>query len=326
MNKPLVSIIIPVFNVEKYIERCATALFEQSYPNIEYIFVDDCSPDDSIANIKMILQRYPERADAVRFVVHEQNKGLPASRNSGLAVAIGEYIHHCDSDDWVEKNLIEEMLAVALANDADIVWCDFAVGLEDGCRIIQSEACAEDNHAVIKAMLNELIHSTIWNKLVKRNLYERFSIRSLEGHSMGEDRNVATKLVSVSSRVKYLPKPLYNYRINPNSICNAGNARRNNIARIENTKEILRFLEANNVEWISRDDLDMMKMHSKREMLFSSDLDELLSWGSIFPESNRLVFKCKEIPFQHRLLALLCIGKQRKLLKLWLWTKLKRRN
>lgn len=326
MNKPLVSIIVPVFNVKKYIERCVTALFEQSFPNIEYIFVDDCSPDDSIDNIKMILQKYPERADSVRFVVHEQNKGIPSARNSGLKAAMGDYIYHCDSDDWVETSLIEDLLNTMQSSDADIAWCDFNMQVEGSGSSWISESCKEKKEDVISAMLTEKIHSVIWNKLVKRELYDRYAIRFLDGYAMGDDRNVATKLVSVSNRVKYLPKPLYNYRINPNSICNAGNGKKNNIARIENIKEILRFLEANNVEWISHDDLDMMKMHSKREMLFSSDLDELLSWGSIFPESNRLVFKCKEIPFQHRFLALLCIGKQRQLLKLWLWTKGKRRN
>lgn len=326
MNKPLVSIIMPVFNVEKYIERCVTALFEQSYPNIEYIFVDDCSPDGSIVAIKEILQKYPYRTENVRFVIHGQNKGIPSARNSGLKAATGDYIYHCDSDDWVETNLIQDLLAAAESSDADVVWCDYNIVADGGDGSWISESCTERKEDIISAMLTEKIHSVIWNKLVKRQLYDKYSIRFLDGYAMGDDRNVSTKLISVANVLKYLPKPLYNYRINPNSICNAGNGRQNNIARIENTKEILRFLEANNIGFISQDDLDMMKMHSKREMLFSSNLDELFSWGGIFPESNHLLFRCKEIPFQHRLLALLCIGKQRQLLKIWLWVKYKRRN
>ncbi len=301
-------------------------MFGQSYPNIEYIFVDDCSPDGSISAIHEILRKYPERAHSVRYIRHEQNRGLPSARNSGLEAASGDYIYHCDSDDWLEPSLIEEMLRLAQDSDADVVWCDFNMAFEGGDKLSVSEFCAEDKQDVISAMFHERIHSVIWNKLAKKKLYDQYLIRSLDGFAMGEDRNVSTKLLSVADTVRYLPASLYNYRYNPNSICNSGNAKKNNVARIENAREILRFFKANHIDWVAKEDLNMMKMHSKREMLFSSDLDELLSWGDIFPESNRTLFSCKEIPAQHRLIALLCISKQRQLLKLWLWTKLKRRN
>ena len=123
MNK--VSVIIPIYKVRNFIERCACSLFEQTLQDIEYIFVDDASPDDSIDILKSCVERYPERASHVHILVHEHNQGLPAARNTGLPVATGEYIFHCDSDDFVEKDMLEIMYKVATEEDADMVYCDF---------------------------------------------------------------------------------------------------------------------------------------------------------------------------------------------------------
>lgn len=101
-----VSVIIPVYKVEKFVERCVRSLMEQTMDGIEYIFVDDASPDDSILILHKVLVDYPERSERVKILVHSENKGLPAARNTGLAVAKGEYVFHCDSDDFVEKDLL----------------------------------------------------------------------------------------------------------------------------------------------------------------------------------------------------------------------------
>lgn len=89
-----VSVIIPIFKVRNFIERCACSLFEQTLKDVEYIFVDDASPDDSIDILKACIERYPERRGQVRILVHEHNQGLPAARNTGLVVATGEYVYH----------------------------------------------------------------------------------------------------------------------------------------------------------------------------------------------------------------------------------------
>ena len=93
-----ISIIVPIYNVEQYIERCARSLFEQTYDDIEYVFVDDCSPDNSLNILYEVLNDYPHRISNVKIIRHIENKGLTAARNSGLEVATGDYIAHCDSD------------------------------------------------------------------------------------------------------------------------------------------------------------------------------------------------------------------------------------
>ena len=106
---PKVSVIIPVYNVEKYIEKCARSLFEQTLDDIEYIFIDDCSPDNSMLVLSKVLKSYPKREAQVRIIRNPENKGVAYSRTIGMKAATGEYMIHCDPDDWVDKELYQNM-------------------------------------------------------------------------------------------------------------------------------------------------------------------------------------------------------------------------
>lgn len=98
-----VSLIIPVYKVESYIEKCARSVFEQSLLSLQIIFIDDCTPDNSIEILKKVLKDYPHRIADTFFLQNEQNKGASVSRNIGLEMAKGEYIAFCDADDWMDK-------------------------------------------------------------------------------------------------------------------------------------------------------------------------------------------------------------------------------
>lgn len=106
---PKVSVIIPVYGVEKYIERCARSLFEQTLEDMEFIFVDDSTRDNSIDILLEVINEYPQRKNQIKILTHEVNKGLPAARQTGIKAAKGDYIAHCDSDDWVTPNAYQEM-------------------------------------------------------------------------------------------------------------------------------------------------------------------------------------------------------------------------
>lgn len=101
-----VSICVPVYGVERYIERCARSVFEQTYDNIEYIFVDDCSPDHSIDILKNVIEEYPARKPNVRIVRHEHNRGLAAARNTAIDNAGGDFVLHIDSDDYIPSDYV----------------------------------------------------------------------------------------------------------------------------------------------------------------------------------------------------------------------------
>ena len=205
-----VSVVIPIYNVEKYIERCARSLFEQTLDDVEYIFVDDCSPDQSVPILQRTLQDYPGRKESVRIIRHKENKGVAAARNAGINAAQGEYIIHCDSDDWVDANMYELMYRKAQETNADIVICDWRkvyTNKSVDCHVnppLSPKECAIQ-------ILNGKMHGGVWNKLVKRELYTKYHIRCIEGANYCEDLYIACRLFYHAQSVAYIGKPLYNY-------------------------------------------------------------------------------------------------------------------
>ena len=121
MSNPLVSIIVPVYNAENFIEKCAATLFEQDYDNIEYIFVNDCTPDNSIKVLNRVIENFPNRKDNIKIINKLKNEGLPQARKTGLENSNGKYIMHVDSDDWVELDMVSSLVKEAIKTDADMV-------------------------------------------------------------------------------------------------------------------------------------------------------------------------------------------------------------
>ena len=120
---PKVSVIIPVYGVEPFIERCARSLFEQTLEDMEFIFVDDCSPDRSVEILNKVVSEYPNRN--VSVWKQSINCGVSAVRELALSKATGEYLGFCDSDDWVDSNMYKTLVETAEAQDADVVGCGF---------------------------------------------------------------------------------------------------------------------------------------------------------------------------------------------------------
>ena len=129
---PKVSVIIPVYGVEKYIERCARSLFEQTLDDIEYIFVDDCTPDRSIEILKTVLEEYPNRIPQTRILRNEHNLGAAGSKDAGMKIATGEYLMFVDSDDWIDSDGVQRMYEFASREEVDISYCNFYGGFGRG--------------------------------------------------------------------------------------------------------------------------------------------------------------------------------------------------
>ena len=180
---PLISVVIPIYRVEAFIERCARSLMEQTMDDVEYIFVDDCSPDGSIDILNHVVAEYPQRK--VQIIRHEVNHGLPAARNTGLAVTTGEYIFHCDSDDYMECDALEKMYNKAVETDADIVYSDWYLDrpsltptVEGRTRYMRcpdytssSTGGLQGAEEALRGLLHGTMKYNVWNKLVRRELY-----------------------------------------------------------------------------------------------------------------------------------------------------------
>lgn len=211
MNKtPKVSMLIPIYGVEKFIERCAISLFEQTYQNIEYIFVNDCTKDDSINVLERVINRYPNRKPFVRIINHAQNKGLAGARNTAVANATGDFIMHVDSDDYVDKEIVRKAIDKQLRFDADIVVIDFKKASPSFCKITRYASFSNPEEYCL-TVLSRKNSNSIWAKLIRRTLYVDNDIKCIEGCNQGEDFQIVPILLYYAKRIVNLQEPLYYY-------------------------------------------------------------------------------------------------------------------
>lgn len=224
MNKIKVSVCIPVYGVEKYIERCARSLFEQTMEEgIEFIFVDDCTQDKSISVLQRILEEYPHRKEQVIILHHEENKGLSGARNTSLAVAKGNYIIHCDSDDWVGLDMYEKMYRKAIETDADMVYCSFFVCWDNG----KQKEIPMKEYPDVDAMIQDIFYSTqfnsLTNKLFRREIALSTSLEVPNHICNGEDFLRVSQMLMECKKPTYCPDVFYYYQKNKDSITMAFN-------------------------------------------------------------------------------------------------------
>lgn len=295
---PAVSVVIPFYKVSKYISRCAESLMLQTLENVEFIFVDDASPDDSRDKLDLVLANYPGRN--VRVVSHEFNMGLPSARNTGLKYASGNYVYHCDSDDWLERDMLEKLYTKAVETDADYVWCDFFISFEQTERHMKARDYHSVDDLIIKGYLSGDMKYNVWNKLVKRSVYDDNCILFPDTHSMGEDMTMI-KLAACSDSVAYVQEALYHYvKINGSSYTQKYDSKKlddiyynaQSVCEFLNGKEIKDIFEA----------ISLFKLNIKLPFLLTGNKDDFFRWKEWFPEANPYIFKNKELPLRTKLL------------------------
>lgn len=223
----LVSIVIPVYKVEYLIERCVRSLFEQSYNDIEYIFVDDKGGDKSIDIVKDLLLEYPSRNNQVKIISHQSNLGSAAARSTGLKASTGDYVIHVDSDDYVDKDYIKKLAEKAIDTGADIVVCDMVFLYRNGkSKLVKSngsELLSKDEW--LSLILSGKEHASLCNKLVRRQIFIDNNIDFNKDIMMYDDKSVLCKVVYFSSKIENVDVALYYYdRTNIGSITNRDNS------------------------------------------------------------------------------------------------------
>lgn len=163
------SVIIPVYNVEKYIERCAVSLFEQTLQDVEFIFVNDKTPDCSMEILMNVCNRYPLLKSNIKLLEHERNLGLATTRITGIKAAQGTYVAFCDSDDWVEASMYEKMYDKAIENDSDVTYCNYYI--EYKSKTLLSGLREETTkNGYLLSMLSGILPSYSCIRIYKRNL------------------------------------------------------------------------------------------------------------------------------------------------------------
>jgi len=231
-----VSILVPCFKVENYIRRCAESLFRQTYQDIEYIFVDDASPDRSATILQEVMEAYPHRATQTRIITHPFNRGLAAARNTAIEAATGEYLYMVDSDDYIEDDTIDLMTRKAKELSADLVIGNFIFHSGKDERPYRM-AHHEKKEDLVLSMLSSTVPHQVWNNLMKRHLFTQHHIRAKEGANYGEDLQIMVQVAYYAQKVTYCDGFTYHYDLrNPQSLINVTHA--------TTTKEtIFQFLE-----------------------------------------------------------------------------------
>ena len=264
MNQGLVSIIVPVYKAEKYIHQCIDSLLAQTYSNIEVILVDDGSPD----NCGKICDEYAAKDCRVK-VIHQQNGGVSVARQTGIDHATGEYSIHADPDDWVNPNMIEELVAKAVADNADMVICDYiSEGLYGQTYNSSNLPSCLSTDDLIHRLLFQQLHGSCCNKLVKRIYYN--SVAFTPQHiCIYEDLLYNVRLLRQNIKTSYLPKAFYHYRTsNTNSICNNITDR-----RIASKKDVIGVLSSELS--IQEEDLYVLKKSVLYDLLQTNHTDQL---------------------------------------------------
>lgn len=219
MIQPKVTVIVPIYNVAAYIEKCAKSLFDQTLGDLEILFVDDCGQDNSLFIIEQLLQKYPQRATQTKIIHREKNGGSAAARKSGLEVATGQYIIQCDGDDWVDIDLYEKMYNKAIETEADIVVCDEIHEYANKSNLWSMGDLPINSKDVVKDWYKRTIGMHVHNKLIKRSIYIDNDIMPWDGLNMWEDNGLITRLFYYSTKLTQIHDSYYHYnRTNVNAM------------------------------------------------------------------------------------------------------------
>lgn len=216
MEKKVISVIIPVYNVEPYLRQCVDSVLNQTYRNLEIFLVDDGSTD----NCSILCDQIAKIDPRVK-VIHKENGGLSDARNAALDICTGEYVAFVDSDDYVEKDYIETLYTLLVDFDVDISVCSYYNLIDDIASPAEEQRIVEKytKEQIIKFILTErLVSTTAWGKLFRRKLF--CEVRFPKGR-IYEDLFTTWKLVDQVDFVACTTIPKYYYRKNPYSIMNS---------------------------------------------------------------------------------------------------------
>lgn len=219
MNTRLISIIVPIYNVDKYLEQCVDSILLQTYKNIEIILVDDGSSDKSSS----ICDSYKAK-DSRIIVIHKKNGGLVSARKAGLEIATGDYVLNIDGDDWIETTMCEELLDRAIETDADVVDSGYIEIKDDSSMLLYpyENNIYELSNSVISNelmeiwlndQLNAIIHNTIWTKLFKKDVFVGIYSKVLNYQSYGEDMLMLIEMLNEITSFVTVDKCYYYYRV-----------------------------------------------------------------------------------------------------------------
>lgn len=290
---PEISIIVPVYNAERYLRPCIDSILAQSFPDFELLLVNDGSTDGSAA----ICDEYAGGDHRVRAIHKQPNGGVSEARNTGLDEARGQWIAFIDADDWIDPDYLEALLK---PDDADIRMCGFRFRYPDGkCEEEKNMTWTGDRYADLSRFI-QTQWTVIWGCLISRQLIEKNALRFLSGITWCEDYHFMIRCIYLSRKVKTVDRILYNYRQNDSSICHnmPTNAQSDALAVYDDT---IRFLKKHQAYTPLRKALAYRSLrHTHVLALDTSTFDIFLAHN---PDKSDYILSCPDLNTKMKIIA-----------------------
>lgn len=309
---PKISVVIPVYGVEAYIERCARSLFEQTLDDMEFVFVNDCTPDNSIDVLVSTLNLYPQRKGQVIIINKEKNEGASYARKTGIEHATGEYIGFCDSDDWVDISMYKRLYEYAIKGGFEYVKCSHYVS--DGIKTLSVNNVKFSSSPNKEEVLRKLIccrgADSVWDSITQRGVFQSNKFVFTQ-NPMLEDFVLSAQILEYSSSYGVVREPLYYYFQNPDSVCNTP-SQESYIKRgkqaSENIEWILGFIHSRYGNTFAKEEVILKNVPRRLIIPIMKESSNYPIWNSFFP-GNTIPYLCssfvtRKLKFQYLLVVL----------------------
>ena len=294
-DNPKISVIVPVYNAEKYLRRCIDSILNQTFTDFEVLLINDGSTDSS----GVICDEYAKQDSRVR-VFHKENGGVSSARQLGVDKAVGIYSIHIDSDDWVELNMLDSLYGEVMKNEFDVLIFDLYRETNNSTTYVKYHICSTSKESVLEDLLMRRNGGSCCNKLVRHSLYKNYNI-TFPSLGFGEDWYVNVKQVLYSQNIGYFNKAFYHYRYNPSSIMNnlskydfdkRFSIIKRVVSEIEKSKQVTLDLEKCLVTHILS--LKVMCIHNrvytKKELLLNNSKYNKYILHSMLPFKQKILF------------------------------------
>jgi glycosyltransferase involved in cell wall biosynthesis len=299
VNIPKVSVIVTIYNREKYIEKCVRSLMEQTLDDVEFVCVDDASTDASLLKLNRVLEDYPNRKSMVNIICLENNAGRAIARQIGIEHVKGEYVIHVDSDDWVDKDMLELLYTKAKETNADIVGCNLTHEYGTHQQIFK-QSYSGDVEEDIRRLLNGRLFPSLCTSLTRTDLIKEHQITFPQGLDTGEDLLFNLSLYLVAHKVVGIDNPSYHYRHTEDSGSFLHTEKSiNSVIEVACRIETL-MRETGNYEKYEKDIL-FRKFSMKCALVtdFKNDAYNK-KWLNLFPETHSFIWKYKQFSWKRR--------------------------
>ncbi len=288
MSTPKISVIVPVYGVEKFIEQSLRSLFEQTKSEgVEFIIVNDCTKDKSMDIARDIIAEYPSLD--IKIIEHKVNSGSAVTRQTGLDCATGDYILYIDSDDWCELTMLEEMYGAITASGADMVVCDEFASYEN-IEIYKSNSSFPNNGVeATKQLLRRKASSPLWNKMIKRSVILDNNISFVPKINMCEDFIFVVKVCAFANKVAYHPKSFLHYRQVESSIAHSL-TRLDMLGWVQDVVGSFEtFFREQNMYDQYYEDLLHLKLSMRITLVMNSEVTDLHKYADLYPETIEII-------------------------------------